>query len=104
MLRLFYILIKETPMSKQEETLVKLGDDAEELMNTPVFTNTINALVEATFQAFINSEPDKSKEREVTYTHYRAIVDIVNTLKQRISVRDEINEKLKSDNSNTNEE
>tara|TARA_R110002020_G_scaffold181450_1_gene376415 strand:+ start:7042 stop:7314 length:273 start_codon:yes stop_codon:yes gene_type:complete len=90
-------------MSNQQENLVKLGDDAEELLKTPVFTNTINALVEATFQAFVNSDPDKSKEREATYNHYRAIVDIVNTLKQRVSVRDEINEKLKSDNSKNEE-
>tara|TARA_R110001592_G_scaffold167052_1_gene402376 strand:- start:5654 stop:5926 length:273 start_codon:yes stop_codon:yes gene_type:complete len=90
-------------MSNQEETLVKLGDDAEELMGTPVFTNTINALVESTFQAFINSEPDKPEKRETTYNHYRALVDIVNTLKQRVSVRDGINEKQKSDNSKNEE-
>jgi hypothetical protein len=82
-----------------QEALVSLGNDAETLLSTPVFTNTINALVESTFQAFINSKPEADTERTTTYHHYRALVDIVNTLKQRVSVRDEINDKNKSDNS-----
>jgi len=89
---------------EKEEALVKLGDEAEELLQTPIFTNTINALVEATFQAFVNSEPEKKDQRDATYSHYRAIVDIVNTLKQRVSVRNEINQKnLESDNSKNEE-
>jgi cytidylate kinase len=86
--------------ASQEEQLVMLGNDAEVLLNTPVFNQTINSLVEATFQSFVNSKPENKHERESSYHHYRALVDIVNTLKQRVSVRDEIDSKNQSDNSN----
>ncbi len=86
--------------ASQEEQLVMLGNDAELLLNTPVFNQTINSLVEATFQSFVNSKPENKHERESSYHHYRALVDIVNTLKQRVSVRDEIDSKNQSDNSN----
>jgi hypothetical protein len=39
----------------------------------------------------MNSKPEDSKERNITYFHYRALVDVVNTLKQQVAVRDEIN-------------
>jgi len=77
-------------MSNQEEMLVEAGNNAEALVNTEAFGKTINSIVEATFQAFVNSKPEEAEAREKTYHHYRATVDIVNTLKQQISVRDEI--------------
>lgn len=77
-------------MSNQEEMLVETGNNAEALLSTEAFGKTINSIVEATFQAFVNSKPEEADAREKTYHHYRATVDIVNTLKQQISVRDEI--------------
>ena len=85
-------------MSNQEEMLVEAGNNAEALVNTEAFGKTINSIVEATFQAFVNSKPEEAEAREKTYHHYRATVDIVNTLKQQISVRDEILGKNKTDN------
>ena len=76
--------------AKQEE-LVRTGDDAETLLKSEPFNRVINGLVEATFQNFMNSKPEDSKERNITYFHYRALVDVVNTLKQQVAVRDEIN-------------
>ncbi len=85
-------------MSNQEEMLVESGNNAEALINTEAFGKTINSIVEATFQAFVNTKPEEAEAREKTYHHYRATVDIVNTLKQQISVRDEILGKNKTDN------
>lgn len=75
---------------KQEE-LLRIGDDAETLLKSEPFNRVINGLVESTFQNFTNSKPEDSKERNITYFHYRALVDVVNTLKQQVAVRDEIN-------------
>ena len=55
-------------MTTQEEQLVQAGDDAEALLSTDAFDRVINGLV-----------------------------DVVNTLKQQVSVRDEI--LAKGDNS-----
>lgn len=84
-------------MTTQEEQLVQAGDDAETLLSADAFDRVINGLVESTFQAFVNSKPEDGDHRERTFTHYRALVDVVNTLKQQVSVRDEI--LAKGDNS-----
>lgn len=81
----------------QEEQLVLQGDDAEFLLNNEAFKTTIESLVELSFQAFCMSEPENTNGRERTYAHYRALCELVDTLKQRVSVRDEINERA-SDN------
>ena len=85
---------------KQDE-LIRLGADAEHLLDNPAFNSTINNLVDQAFQAFCNSKPEQTTERERSYAHYRALVDIVSTLQQRVSVRDQL--MAKNDNSNQEE-
>lgn len=92
------------PNQNDEEALISRGDDAENLMQNEAFSRTVNSLVDSTFQAFCNSKPEDSQLRENTYHHYRAVVDIVNTLKQSISVRDEIHDKNKSNHDNSEAE
>ena len=74
---------------KQDE-LVRIGAEAEQLLDNPAFNSTVNNLVDQAFQAFCNSKPEQSTERERSYHHYRALVDIVSTLQQRVAVRDQI--------------
>ena len=73
-----------------QEELIQVGEDAEALLKSTAFNNVVNKLVEQQFQSFVNSQPEQSKERSVTYYHYRALVDVVNTLKQQVAVRDEV--------------
>lgn len=87
---------------EKEEQLINLGDQAEALLKQEVFNKTVNQLVEGTFQSFVNSKPEETNVRDKSYAHYRALVDIVNTLQQRVTVRDEINKK-NSDNNNKEE-
>ena len=77
-------------MEKQQDELIKIGDDCETLLKSEPFTRVINALTEGSFQRFVNSKPEEKEERDHTYYHYRALVDVVNTLRQQVSVRDEI--------------
>ena len=77
-------------MEKQQAQLIKSGDDCEILLKQEPFTRVINALTEGSFQRFVNSKPEEKEERDHTYYHYRALVDVVNTLRQQVSVRDEI--------------
>jgi hypothetical protein len=91
-------------INTQEEQMIHLGDLAEQLIQSEAFTETINSLVEATFQTFVNSAPEQEDDRQRAYTHYRALVDITNTLRQRVSIRDEINAKHDGDNNQTDEE
>ena len=67
-----------------------MGAEAEHLLDNPAFNSTVNNLVDQAFQAFCNSKPEQTTERERSYHHYRALVDIVSTLQQRVSVRDQI--------------
>ena len=82
----------------KEENLINLGNDAEQLLNMEVFNKTINRMVEGCFQAFVNTKPDETNARDKSYDHYRALVDIVNTLRQDVQVRDEILAKNDKDN------
>jgi len=84
----------------KEAELNRMGDDAELLLDHPAFNSTINNLVDQAFQAFCNSKPEQTAERERSYAHYRALVDIVSTLQQRVSVRDQ----LMAANDNSNQE
>ena len=82
----------------EEEQMIKRGENAEMLLGTETFTDTINTMVESTFQAFCNTKPDETETRERTYNHYRALVDIVSTLQQQVSVKNEIIAKNDRDN------
>jgi hypothetical protein len=81
-----------------EEEVVKLGDDAEALLKSDAFNRTVNQLVDATFQSFVNSKPEETEARANAYSHYRAVVDIVSTLQQRVAVRDQANDTAQGDN------
>lgn len=74
----------------EEDILLKQGDDAEIILDNPAFSNIVNSIVDASFQTFSNTKPEDTSARERAYNHYRAIVDIVNTLQQRVQVRDQI--------------
>ena len=86
-------------MSTQEEQLVVAGDEAGAVLSGSAFNSVINELVERTFQTFVNTEPADKDKREQAYNHYRALVDVVDTLKQRVQVRDSIVEQQNGDNS-----
>lgn len=82
-------------MSIQEEQLkqselIRMGEEAETLLDNPAFTSTVNNLVDQAFQSFTNSKPEQTDERERSYHHYKALVEIVSTLQQRVAVRDQI--------------
>ena len=86
-------------MATQEEQLVMAGDEAGAVLSGSAFNSVINDLVERTFQTFVNTEPADKDKREYAYNHYRALVDVVDTLKQRVQVRDSIIEQQNGDNS-----
>ena len=90
-------------MNEEEQMIVK-GEAAEVLLGTDAFSNTIDQMVQGTFQTFMNSKPEHTEDRERAYSHYRALVDIVSTLQQRVSVRDEIQAKVAANDNNNQEE
>ena len=67
------------------------------LLDSDAFSSTINQLVDASFQTFSNTAPLETEKRETAYHHYRALVDIVSTLRQRVQVKDEIVNKSADD-------
>ena len=91
-------------MQDQEEQLRTRGDQAEQLLGSEAFNDVINGLVESTFQTFVNSSVSDNEARDNAYRHYRALVDVVNTLKQRVSIRDEIVAKYEINNDDTSQE
>ena len=85
-------------MTEQEE-LIQYGEDCELVLKSESFNRVVNSLVEQSFQKFVNSQPEQKIERETAYNHYRALVDVVNTLKQQVAVKEEIIAKSEGDTS-----
>ena len=79
----------EVISDQNDEPADRSGNDAEQLLQNETFNRTINGPVEASRQAFAASAPEDTKGEKKTHAHY-ALVDIVHTLQQRVSVRDEI--------------
>lgn len=77
-------------MDDQQMKLVEQGLAAEKLLAADAFNSTINQLVDAAFQNFVNSKPEQNDVREASYHHYRALVEIVSTLQQRVQIKTEI--------------
>ena len=69
-------------------------------MASDAFNNIVNTLVEETFQQFVNTGAEDASKREQIYNKYRALVDIVHTLQQRVAVRDQ----MMSESDNNGEE
>jgi len=87
-----------------EEELVTQGDEAEQLLSSTAFNACVNTLVEGTFTTYVNSDPSDDAGRETNYRHYRALVDVANTLKQWVSIRDEINDRAIDNDDNSRED
>ena len=90
-------------MTEQEE-LIQYGEDCELVLKSESFNRVVNSLVEQSFQKFVNSQPEQKVERETAYNHYRALVDVVNTLKQQVSVKEEIIAKSQEDDNSQEEQ
>ena len=91
-------------MATEEEQLLLMGNDADALLKQEGFMRVVNNLVENTFQSFVNSKPDESEIRETLYHQYRALIMIMETLQQRVNVRDQIIEKRDDANNQQVEE
>ena len=86
-------------MDKNTELkLIKQGEDASFLLGNDTFNNTINQLVDTAFQQFVNTKPGEVDLREQSYHHYRALVEIISTLQQRVAVKDQIQAKADDNN------
>ena len=89
---------------EEEEQLMSIGESADILLKNNHFNTVVDNLVQSTFQAFVNSKHEDPAGRERTFAHYRALVDIVKTLRQQVSVRDEILAKREADYDNSKED
>ena len=76
-----------------EEALVQKGEDAELLLGLTAFTNLVNTQIENATQQFFASTPEQHEQREDAYVQYRALADLVNTLRQQVEVLDQIRNK-----------
>lgn len=91
-------------MATEEEQLLLMGNDADALLKQEGFMRVVNNLVENTFQSFVNSKPNEGEIRETLYHQYRALIMIMETLQQRVNVRDQIIEKRDDANNQQVEE
>ena len=75
----------------QEEQMIHLGNAAEETLKNEAFATIVNQLINNSFNSFVGTEPGDSDARTAAYYQYKAIREVVDTMQQHVSVRDEIN-------------
>ena len=92
--------IRARKIMEDQETLVRLGEEAECCSIARLSAAPSTQLVDASFQTFSNTAPLRPRNAKPPTTHYRALVDIVSTLRQRVSVKDEIVSKEADDDTN----
>ena len=85
--------LTQSPEQIRDEALIKMGDDAERLLKDDSFINIINSLAESTYAQFVNSKLEDKELRDQIYAQYRGLTDIMGTLNQRVSVRNQIIER-----------
>lgn len=81
----------------QEEQMLHLGNASEDTLKSESFNAVVNHLIESTFNTFVNTDPSECEKRTVAYYQYRALRDVIDTMQQNVSVRDEINQRNKAE-------
>ena len=87
-------------MEEQQETLVRLGEEAEVLLDSQAFSSTVNNLVDTSFQT---SRTRLRTRRERCYAHYRALVDIVDATPARRCEDEIVSKSADADDNNQTE-
>ena len=88
----------------QEEQLIEIGNQSEQLLQSEVFTSIVNHLIDQSFQGFVMSKPEDEDSRTAVYYQYQALREIIDTMKQRVAIRDEIKNRNESENRSKEEE
>lgn len=70
--------------------MIDFGRDCENLLQDQAFIKVFNLLIDQSLQSIVSTEPADKEGRERGYYHYRALADLISTLKQQVAVKDEI--------------
>ena len=95
-------LIRRVNMN--EEQLITLGNDSENLLKNEGFIRVMNLMMDSSIQNWAQSEVEDTAKREQSYSHFKALSDVIATLNQNVTVRDQINEKNDEESKPTEEE
>ena len=95
-------LIRRVNMN--EEQLIALGNDSENLLKNEGFIRVINLMMDSSVQNWAQSEYEDTTKREQSYSHFKALSDVIATLNQNVTVRDQINDKNDKESTPTEEE
>ena len=73
-----------------DSEMIDFGHDCEKLLTDQSFIKVFNLMIDQSIQSIVSTEPADKDGRERGYYHYRALADLISTLKQQVAVRDEI--------------
>lgn len=80
---------KQKEIIVEESPVVKMGNDAEALLNNEIFISVMQDLMNAGSTSILRTTPDQKDMRERAYMFYVALNDILLTLNTRVQNRDE---------------
>tara|TARA_B110000908_G_C10147874_1_gene399914 strand:+ start:597 stop:875 length:279 start_codon:yes stop_codon:yes gene_type:complete len=86
------MFLRRAVMTNEDE-LVNKGEDAEMLLGLDAFTNMVDSQIQAATQQFFASDPEDFEMREDAYLQYRALAELISTLRQQVEVLAQIKSK-----------
>jgi hypothetical protein len=74
----------------EDQQIIEQGTHAETLLGSDAFTKTVNSLLDQYVSLFFSTDPLQKDEREIAYHSSRAMQEIVNTLNQKVMMKNQI--------------
>ena len=74
----------------EDQQIIEQGNHAEILLGNDAFTKTVNGLLDQYVSLFFSTDPLQYEEREIAYHSARAMQEIVNTLNQKVLMKNQI--------------
>ena len=82
--------MEQTENQVPDEKLIEIGNAAEKLLAEEHFKAMLPMLVDGAINQFFQSKADEEEKRTEAYYFYQAVNNLVATLNQQVSVRDNI--------------
>ena len=73
-----------------DQQIIEQGSQAETLLSSDAFTKTVRGLLDNYVSVFFSTEPLQTDERQAAFFGARAMNEIINTLNQQVSMKDQI--------------
>lgn len=74
----------------EDHQIIEQGHHAETLLANEAFNSTVRGLLDQYVGIFFSTDPMQEDERQVAYFSARAVQEIINTLNQKVLMKNQV--------------